>query len=90
MTDDPRQATELETLKAVLDECGKRKLTIGAISVGSIRLVLAIPLSEPMPSTPAKRLTAEEEELLVLRKKSAATFGRVLPDEELRAMKGAL
>ena len=63
MTDDPRQATELETLKAVLDECGKRKLTIGAISVGSIRLVLAIPLSEPMPSTPAKRLTAEEEEL---------------------------
>lgn len=84
---------ELDALKAVLDLCETRKLSVGAISVGSIRLVLALPTAASaakVDEAPAHKPTQDEKAMAKLRIASRKTFGRVLPDEELLALEGAL
>jgi hypothetical protein len=81
--------SDLDELRAVLEECSKRKLIVTAVQVGTIRLSF-VPVPPEEAKSPTKRKTAEELELEKLRKSSRKTFGRVLPDEELLNLKGAI
>jgi hypothetical protein len=88
-------ADDSERLRAVAEACRALGMTVGALKVGDIEVRLALPWGAEPKDTPRRRAKREIDsttspEMQALRDASMKQFGRVLPDEKLRAMKGAL
>lgn len=82
--------SELARVEAVLALVRREKLAVTEIAVGDVRLVLAAPLDGSPKPAATKPPTKAEAELEALRGRSRALFGKVLPDEELEQLRGAL
>lgn len=81
-------------LRAVAETCKALGMTVGALKVGDIEVRLVEPWGAIKPPEPKKPRAEDDptisDELRKLRQASRKQFGRVLPDEKLKAMKHAL
>ena len=79
--------TDVARLEEVLALIKREGLKASAVVVGDIRLMLIEPEKERPRQTLAQ---GEQKELEALRRRSRELFGRTLPDDELKQMRGAL
>lgn len=80
---------DVERLDRVLAMCKRHGLVIGSVRVGDLSVTIMTAMPVAPPAKP-RQGPPDEDELQLLRRKSKALYGRVLPDEELREQKGAL
>src|SRR5260370_28343582 len=97
---EPNEAARLQAVLDVLRSSGAR---VSALRVGEIQVSLAAPWPPPVASAPSEargagqvvevgkdKDPAREAKLQKLRNASKQNFGRVLSDDALLAMEGAL
>ncbi len=81
------------TLTEVLDELERRAIPVTAVVVGDVRLVfasawpvprVAAPPVDPQAAEVLKDKPEDDIDMVKARKVSRQTFGRVLPDDQLR------
>ena len=85
---------DADRFRAVAEACKAMGMHVGTLRVGDVEVRLAEPWGPPVPKA-ERRPRAEDDpnasdEMRELRRASRKQFGRILPDENLKAMKHAL